>query len=323
MLDPQARNLLDLIDARNLPALNALPPAEARKAYRDGRAALQPPAPEVASSRDFEVPGPGGSLTVREYRPQGGTPDQTLGALVYLHGGGWVIGDIDTHDTLCRLLSNQSGCAVYSVDYRLAPESPFPGPANDALAATRWVFDNAESLSIDPLRIGIGGDSAGGNLSAVACLAMRDSGGPRPAFQLLIYPGTDMHPSHASHKENGEGYMLTSASIEYFASHYLKASEYDDWRASPLLAGSHADLPPALVITAGFDPLRDEGLAYADRLSEAGNSVQYVSFSRMIHGFLTMSGVLDEAKTAITLCAAVMRERLGSSIRCSTTTDGP
>lgn len=311
MLDPQAQNLLDLIAARNLPPVEQLPPIGAREAYVLSCQATGPAVPEVASTRDIEVPGPAAPITIREYRPLDSTPGEVLGALVYIHGGGYVIGDLETHDSLCRLLANKSGCAVYSVDYRLAPEAPFPAAVDDSIAAVRWVFDNAETLSIDPARIGVGGDSAGGNLTAVSCLALRDAGGPRPAFQLLIYPGIDMHRSMPSHKENAEGYILTAATIDYFVGHYLDESEYDDWRASPLYAASHADLPPALVVTAGFDPLRDEGAAYADKLSAAGNSVQYVHFPRMVHGFMTMSGVLDEASVAITMCAAVMRERLG------------
>ncbi len=312
MLDPQAQNLLDLIAARGLPPVNELPPVEARAAYRLSCEATGPAVPDVASTRDFEVPGPDAPIAIREYRPLGSADGEALGALIYIHGGGYVIGDLETHDTLCRLLSNQSGCAIYAVDYRLAPESRFPAAVDDSLAAVRWIFDNASTLAIDPLRIGIGGDSAGGNLTAVSCLAMRDSGGPRPAFQLLVYPGIDMDCAMPSHKENAEGYILTSETIDYFLDHYLDPAEYDDWRASPLRAANHADLPPALVITAGFDPLRDEGAAYADKLSAAGNSVHYVHFPRMVHGFLTMSGILDEAKTAITLCAAIMRERLGS-----------
>ena len=312
MLDPQVRNLLEQTQARNLPAPHDIPLTDAREAYRNGRVALQPTAPDIGSSRDFTVAGPAGNLAVREYRPRGSHSDERLGALVYFHGGGWIFGDIDTHDILCRTLSNQSGCALYSVDYRLAPESPFPGAVDDALTATRWIFENADSLLIDNSRIGVGGDSAGGNLAAVVSLALRDSLGPQPAFQLLIYPVTDMYCSLPSHKENGNGYMLTSASIEHYKSHYLKESENGNWRASPLRADNHADLPPALIVTAGFDPLRDEGLAYADKLSAAGTSAQYVCFSRMIHGFMAMSGVLDEGKTAIGLCAAVMRDRLVS-----------
>ena len=198
---------------------------------------------------------------MRLYRPLGSKAGAVLPALVYYHGGGWTIGDLDTHDTLCRELANQSGCAVVAVDYRMGPEHRFPAAVDDVLAATRWVRKEAAALGVDPSRLAVGGDSAGGNLATVVAIAARDAGDLPIAFQLLIYPGTDMRRGHASHTTNGKGYLLESDTITYFHDHYIDDAAQDlDWRASPLLHKDLSKLPPALVITAGFDPLRDEGL---------------------------------------------------------------
>jgi len=311
MLDPQAQALLDLIRQRNIPSTHTLSPSEARRAYRDRRTFSQPAPPDVASVRDIAIPGPVGDITLREYRPAGSTAAQALPALVYFHGGGWVIGDLDTHDVLCRELANGAACAVYAVDYRMGPEHRFPGAIDDALAATRWVFANAATLAVDRARVALGGDSAGGNITAAVTLALRDAhDAAQPVFQLLIYPATDMHGTSASHRENAAGYLLTREVIDYFQGHYVDAAQYSDWRASPLLAASHAGLPPALVLTAGYDPLRDEGLAYADKLSAAGVPTQYVCFARQIHGFILMGRVIDEANTAVRLCADALRHAL-------------
>ncbi|MDQ7956353.1 MAG: alpha/beta hydrolase [Rhodocyclaceae bacterium] len=320
MLHPQARALIDLIESRGLPPTHTLPPVEARAFYRERRGFTQPDAPEVAEVRELRAPGPLGDIPLRAYRPLGAASDAVLPVLVYYHGGGWVIGDLDTHDVLCRELCNASGCAVVAVDYRMGPEVRFPGAVNDVMAATRWVASQATQLRIDPARLAVGGDSAGGNLAAVVSIAARDDAdgqGPLPiAFQLLIYPGTDMRRGHASHGTNGQGYVLTADTISYFHDHYIDDAKHDlDWRASPLLAASHAGLPPALVITAGYDPLRDEGLDYARALSAAGTRVSYVCFERQIHGFITMGRVLDEAHTAVALCAAELRRALAAPTR--------
>lgn len=312
MLDPQAQALIDLMKERGVTPTHLLTPAEARTTYRDRRTFTQPAPPEVAAVRDLAVPGPGGNIAVRSYRPMGSAADAVLPALVYFHGGGWVIGDLDTHDVLCRELCNGAGCAVLAVDYRMGPEHRFPAAIDDALAVTRWAFAQAAELKIDAARIAVGGDSAGGNIAAVVCLALRDAGHAQPVFQLLIYPATDMHCTAESHRENGQGYVLTSDTIAYFQSHYLDAADRDDWRASPLLAKSHAGLPPALVLTAGYDPLRDEGRAYADKLSAAGTPTQYVCFSRQIHGFVPSGRLIDEANTAVRLCADLLRGKLAS-----------
>ena len=311
MLHPHARALLDLIAERGVPPTHTLTPAEARAVYRDRRGFTQPAPPPVASVSELAADGPHGAIPLRLYRPLGTTADQVLPALVYYHGGGWVIGDLDTHDTLCRELANHSGCAVVSVDYRLAPEHRVPAAVDDSIAAARWVHREAAALHLDPERIAVGGDSAGGNLAAVVALAARDAGDLPLAYQLLIYPATDQHRSAPSHTTNGEGYLLTRDTMAYFTGHYIpEPAHYADWRASPLLHPDLSRLPPALVLTAGYDPLRDEGLAYAQKLSEAGNTATHLSFERQIHGFILMGKVLDEANTAVRLCAAALRDAL-------------
>ncbi len=283
MLDPQARALLDLMIERQVPPTHTLSPADARRMYRDRRGYTQPEAPPVAELRELSADG----IPARLYRPAAGV----LPLLVYFHGGGWVIGDLDTHDVLCRQLANAAGVAVLSVDYRMGPEHRFPAAVDDCVAATRFARREAAALGIDPARIAVGGDSAGGNLAAVAAIAARDGGTPL-AYQLLIYPATDMRALAPSHRSNGQGYLLTADSIAYYRGHYIEDdANWADWRASPLLAPDLSRLPPALVLTAGYDPLRDEGRQYADALSAAGNRVQYVCFERQIHGFLPMGRV--------------------------------
>ncbi|CAN5894543.1 alpha/beta hydrolase [soil metagenome] len=312
MLHPQARALMDLMAERGVPQTHTLSPAEARATYRDRRTFTQPEPPQVAEARDLKATGPRGGIPLRLYRPLGSAATTVLPVLVYYHGGGWVIGDLDTHDTLCRELANAAGCAVVAVDYRMGPEHRFPAAVDDVLAATRWVREQAGVLNLDASRLAVGGDSAGGNLAAVVALAARDAGDLPIAFQLLIYPATDMRRGHASHTTNGEGYVLTRDTIAYFHDHYITDPAHDlDWRASPLLHTDLSRLPPALVITAGYDPLRDEGLDYARALTEAGNRATCVCFERQIHGFITMGRVLDEANTAVALCGAELRRALG------------
>jgi acetyl esterase len=306
MIDPQAQALIDLIAQRGVPPMHTLQPEEARRWYRERRHFTQPEPPGVAGVESTA----GAPVPLRLYRPAHPAAAEQLPALVYLHGGGWTIGDLDTHDTLCRSLAQGSGCAVVSVDYRLAPEHRFPAAVEDALAATRWVRDHAGELGLDAARLAVGGDSAGGNLAAVVALLERDAGHVL-AWQLLIYPATDLRAIAPSHTINGEGFLLTADTVRYYNGHYLGGASPADWRASPLLAPDLAGLPPALVITAGFDPLRDEGLAYADALARAGNAVTQVCFERQIHGFITMGKVIAEAHAAVTLCAAELRRALG------------
>ena len=315
MLHPQARALLELIESRDIPPTHLLPAAEARAGYRDRRFFLQPDPPAVAESRDIAADcGDGLVVPLRAYRPAGSDAAAVLPVLVYFHGGGWTIGDLDTHDVLCRELANGSGCAVVAVDYRVGPEQRFPAAVDDCIAATRWVHEHAAELKVDPARLAVGGDSAGGNLAAVVTIDARDAGATPPiAFQLLIYPATDMRCVAESHRTNGEGYLLTRETIEYFRAHYIDdARHYDDWRASPLLAADLSNLPPAFVLTAGYDPLRDEGLAYSQRLTESGSRSTHVCFERQIHGFITMGRVVDEANAAVAMCAAELRRALAA-----------
>ena len=311
MLHPQVRALLNLIEEKGFPPTHTLSPAEARHWYRERRFAIQPNPPEVALVRELKAAGPAGDIPLRLYRPLGSEADQMVPVLVYFHGGGWTIGDLESHDTLCRELANGSGCAVVAIDYRMGPEHRFPAAVDDSLAATRWVQANAASLQLDANRMAVGGDSAGGNLAAVVAIAARDAGDLPIAFQLLIYPATDMRRGAASHTSNGEGYLLTRDTITYFHDHYIDDLRHDlDWRASPLLHTDLSRLPPAFVLTAGYDPLRDEGLQYAQALTEAGSKASLVCFERQIHGFITMGKVLDEANTAVALCASQLRQAL-------------
>lgn len=314
MLHPQVRAMLDLMIEREVPPIHTLSPQDARTMFRERRTAIQPDPPAVAEVLDMICAGPHGPLPMRMFKPAArlrsaqGSQD-ALPVLVYFHGGGWVIGDLDVYDTLCRQLANQAGCAVVSVDYRMGPEHRFPAAVDDSYAALLWVASHAHQLGVDRERIAVGGDSAGGNLAAVVAILARDDAQAQPhlnlVFQLLIYPVTDMRRGHASHRTNGEGFGLTRDTMAYFEKHYLSDPRHvEDWRVSPLLAPDLSRLPPGLLITAGFDPLRDEGLAYADALSEAGTDVTYVCFDRQVHGFVPMGRVYSEADTAVALCAA-------------------
>ena len=314
MLDPQARALIDLMIQRGVPPVFTQTPLEARAAYRERRFFTQPDAPAVGVAlAEVNELNTDSGVALRLYRPMHAAVavGQALPTLVYFHGGGWTIGDLDTHEVLCRQLCAQSGVAVVAVDYRMGPEHRFPAAVDDALAATRWVRQHADSLGLDGQRLAVGGDSAGGNLAAVVALMLRDAGDAPLALQLLIYPATDMRALAPSHTHNGQGYLLTRDSIRYYRGHYIaNEASWADWRASPLLAHSHAALAPALVITAGYDPLRDEGRQYADVLSAAGVKTQYICFERQIHGFITMGRVIDEANTAVALCAAELKRVL-------------
>ena len=314
MIHPQTQALLTLMIERGVPPTHTLSPVDARAFYRERRFYTQPEPPAVASSRDLQAAGPQGGIPLRLIRPAGSDESDVLPVLVYYHGGGWVIGDLDTHDTLCRQLANAAGCAVVAVDYRMGPEHRYPAAVIDALAATHWVRAHAAELRVDASRLAVGGDSAGGNLAAVVALSARESGDLPIVFQLLIYPATDQHRAFPSHASNGKGYMLETETMDYFSGHYIAdKAQYKDWRASPLLHADLSKLPPALVLTAGFDPLRDEGAAYAEKLTAAGNRASYVCFERQIHGFITMGKVIDEANTAMALCAAELKRALAAA----------
>jgi acetyl esterase len=315
-LDPQARAVLERIARANLPPYPELDPAAVRELYRETRGRLGAAPPEVARTESLRAPGAAGEIPIRLYRPLGSPADERFPALVYFHGGGWTFGDLDTHDVVCRELANLARCAVASVDYRLAPEHKFPAAVEDAVAATRWVARAAEALALDPRRIAVGGDSAGGNLAAVVALAARDQGGPRLAMQVLIYPATDMAADTRSHGEFADGYVLTRDAILWSRGNYLRSpDDVADWRASPLRARDHSRLPPAYVVTCGFDPLRDEGRAYAERLRTAGVPVTYECFEGMVHGFVTMGGVIAAAHHALYRCAQGLREAFAQAAR--------
>ena len=228
---------------------------------------------------------------------------------MFFHGGGWVVGDIATHDTVCRHLANRADCAVVSVDYRLAPEHKFPAAVEDCVAATGWVAENAAALGVDPARLAVGGDSAGGNLAAVVCLMARDGGAPRIAHQLLIYPATDAAMRHASVTRFAEGYVLTRSTMRWFYDQYLRSpDDAADWRVSPLAAADLSGLPPAYVLTAGYDPLCDEGDEYAARLAAAGVAVEHRRFPGQIHGFVTNGKIIRAADPALDEAAAALKK---------------
>lgn len=303
-LDPQVKAFLDQREAASPPPFEALTPKEARSAVVVEAMTLGPPEPLVAV-HDRNVPGPGGDVPVRIYVPDEKRP---LPVFVYFHGGGCVVGDIPTHDTICSSVANAAGCLVVSVGYRLAPEHKYPAAAEDAFAATEWVREHAEPIGGDPRRVAVGGDSAGGNLAAVVSLMARDRRAPLPALQVLVYPITDYNFDTPSYSENADGYLLTRQTMKWFWEHYLPDEEAGrEPYASPLRAENLSGLPPALVITAQYDPLRDEGEAYAGRLREAGVPVDLTRYDGMIHAFFRKTAQFDKAKTALEEVAGALR----------------
>src|SRR5471032_3314126 len=293
-LDPESQKIIEAMVAANRPAWHTLSPEAAREAYLSVRPAAQGPRPDGVSVANRTIPGPGGPLPIRIYRPDKAATDAKLPALVYAHGGGWVFGNLDSHDVLCATLAIDAGIAVCAVDYRLAPETRFPGAFDDVVAALKWVAANGASVGIDATRLAVGGDSAGGNLAAAVSIWARDNGGPKLLMQLLAYPVTDAVARAESYRRYNDGYGLNAETMEWFFDHYApdKAAR-GDWRVSPLRAASLAGLPPALVITAGYDPLRDEGRAYAWRLQQDGTVADIVEFGGMLHGFLSSPMLLD------------------------------
>jgi acetyl esterase len=312
-LHPQTQAVLDALAAMKLPPPDQVPVALAREQFMRARATFLAAPEQVAACVDRTLPGPAGEIPVRIYRPQGSAAGAPLPALVFFHGGGWVFGNLDSHDSLCRALANRARCAVVAVDYRLAPENRFPAAFEDALAALRGVARLGRELGIDGTRLAAAGDSAGGNLVAVAAIEFRDSGGPRLALQVLLYPVTDLAMDMPSYQRLGQGYMLTRERMLFFRNAYLRdARDIEDWRASPLKARDLSRLPPALIVTASHDPLIDEAKAYADRLAAAGVPVDYRCYEGVIHGFLTMAGKIDAGKTGIDEIAAALRRALQS-----------
>ena len=308
-IDPDTQAVLDMIRLAGRPPFETLTPAEAREAYSASRRILQLPPEDVAESRDATVAGPLGPIGIRLYRPVGTDASDVLPALVWYHGGGWLLGDLDSHDVACRRFANAVRCRVVSVDYRMAPEHVFPAAVNDSFEATKYVFEHAAELGIDPDRIAVGGDSAGGNLAAVMALMSRDGALPKVAFQLLVYPATDMMMTTVSSKTIGPGVPLTSATMKWFIDHYAKGHE-TDWRASPARVASVAGIAPALVLTCAHDPLRDEGIEYARRLEREGGRVVHLHYSDQIHGFISMGRMIRAADQAIDVMARVLKQTL-------------
>jgi len=313
-LDPQARALIERFAAAGAPPLYTLTAPEARRAYRESRAALAAAPAHVEEIRELSVPGPTAVLRARLYRPD--SAQGALPGIVFFHGGGFIYGDIDTHDLVCRGIAQSALCAVVSVDYRLAPEHRFPAAVEDAFAATTWVAANAAAFGIDPARLVVAGDSAGGNLAAVVAITARERGAPALAMQVLVYPTTDFSAETASISRFAEGYLLTRESIRWVKRTYLR-DERDalDWRASPLRAGDLSRLPAAYIITAGFDPLRDEGRAYAERLARGGVAVTHECFEGQVHGFFMMGGVIAAAGHAIQRIGQTLRMQFGTTPR--------
>jgi acetyl esterase len=308
-VDPQIQQMLDALAAREYGGVSSGTPAEGRAAFRLLTVDLRRPDTivPVAEVEDLDVPGATGRLPARVYRPGSEGPHPTV---VFFHGGGYVIGDIDTHDNQARTLCREVDAVVLSVGYRLAPEHPFPAGLEDCEAATRWAGEHVERLGGDPGRMAVAGDSAGGNLAAVVARRARDAGGPPLAAQLLIYPGTDHAGDYPSRTENGEGLFLTLADMRWFSDHYVGTADRSDPDLSPVLATDLGGLPPAVVVTAQYDPLRDEGEAYAHALERAGVPVTLRRFDGLIHGFFDLAALSPAAAEAVRATCAELRRVL-------------
>lgn len=307
-LDADAQAFLDLLKTLGRPPLNALPPLEGREIYRRGRLATQPELPQVDRVKEFDATGgPHGPVPVRVYRGAGTADAGPLPVHVYFHGGGWVLGDLDSHDWVCRRIANAAQCAVVAVDYRMAPEHVFPAAYDDALAALNWTVANAAMLRIDPTRVSVGGDSAGGNLAAAIAIASRDGLAPMIKAQILIYPAVDLAMTGNYYGRFTKDLLLTDETMRWFIDLYVPdEAARRDWRASPLLARSHAGLAPALVLLAGYDPLYAEGEVYAERLKAAGVPVTVARYPGQLHGFVSNAKVMPKAHDAIADVAKVL-----------------
>jgi acetyl esterase len=306
VLDPDAAAVYKAFLEANRPPYENGTPAQAREMYLAARFVSNPEPPELESAKELSIPAPHGSIPARIYRPKTlRKKDGLAPCLVFFHGGGWVIGNLDSHDVVCRKLAHEGELIVISVDYRLAPEHRFPAAVDDALTATQWVASHARELGIDAARLSVGGDSAGGNLAAVTALAARAKG-PKLASQVLIYPATDFAMNTPSHSEPETSILLTHSVVKWFCNHYLGGADINDWRASPARAKLEG-LPPAYVLVAGADPLRDEGNEYAERLKQAGVPVTYRYFPGQFHGFFTMGKLLNQANIAASEISAWLK----------------
>ena len=309
ILDPDAAFVFKAFQEAGRPAYETLSSDEAREYYRQARFISNPEPPELKSVAPLAIPAPHGSIPGRIYTPTKlRQTDGLAPCLVFFHGGGWVIGDLDTHDVVCRKLADEGQLIVISIDYRRAPEHKFPAAVDDAIAATAWIATHAKEFGIDASRLVVGGDSAGGNLATVVAIAARDGNGPAISGQVLIYPATDFTMAHPSHSEPETSILLTHSVIRWFRDHYLNGTaDVHDWRASPALARTLVGLPPAYVLTAGADPLRDEGDDYARRLEQAGVAVTHRTFPGQFHGFFTMGKLLQQANIAASEIGAWLR----------------
>jgi acetyl esterase len=309
-LSPETRSLLDMAYRVGAPRFHELSPAQARHSFHKLQFAFRPEAPAVAAVAEVPIPRRDGSaLLSRLYRPLSSHHDDVLPLLIFHHGGGWCVGDVPSYDVLCRELANGSGCAVLSVEYRLAPEHPFPAATEDARLAFDWCADNAALLGIDAARIALGGDSAGGNLAIVTALALRDED-RQPAFLMLVYPSTEIISTRPSRTLYSAGYFLDRETLQWFFERYLPEGNTEDWRASPMRAGSLAGLPPMLLIAAEFDPLVDDCAAFAQRVAQEGGVVDYQLVEGVVHGFFTLGKAIPEAGRAVALAAAALRRAL-------------
>lgn len=309
-IDADAARLLQAMRAAARPPMESLSPLQARAAFRAMREAMKQPVPDMAEVRNLAADGPAGAIPLRLYRSRSASA-QGAPCMVFFHGGGWVVGDLDTHDIQCRAFADAMGGVVIAVDYRLAPEHKFPAAVDDACMATTWIAANAAALGIDAQRLAVGGDSAGGNLAAVVALTSPRGASPYIRAQVLIYPVVDLHMNQESYARVGEGYTLTSASMRWFCDHYLTSpKQVSDWRASPLLARNLADAPPTYVVTAGLDPLCDEGDVYAQALRKVGVEVQFRCCTGQMHGFVGASGVIAQADMVIAEIGEFLQARL-------------
>ncbi len=309
-LDPESQAFLDLIKKLGRPPIDSLPPMQAKEVFRRGRMVTQPDLPQIDRVKEYEAKGPHGPIPVRFYRGAGTADMGNLPCHIYYHGGGWVLGDLDSHDWVCRRIANAVQCAVLSVDYRMAPEHVFPAAYDDSLAAVEWAVANAQMLKIDPSRLSVGGDSAGGNLAAAVAIGLRDAGKIKLKSQILVYPAVDLSMSGNYYGKftRESGLILTDETMKWFIDLYTpKVEQRKDWRASPLHASSLKGLPPALVILAGFDPLCAEGDAFAARLEKEGVKTTVKRYPGQIHGFLSNGKMLPKANDAIEDIAAVMK----------------
>jgi acetyl esterase len=320
-MEPEVQLTLRLLKLSGRDKFEDQPVAEARADISRDAAVYSGPTIPIDRVEDLEVPGGSGPLRARLYSPAGVTSPAPL--LVYLHGGGWVVGDLETHDQPCRFLAKHAGVRVLAVDYRLAPEHPFPAAVDDSVAAIRHAIEQAGRFGADPGRVGVGGDSAGGNLAAAAARLLTIAGGPTPAFQLLIYPVTDLTRKRESYRLFSDGFFLTERQMDWYRGHYLAdESDASDPRASPILAANLAGLPPAHIVTAGFDVLRDEGEAYAALLRDAGVQVTMAREPGLIHGFTHAAETGRAPRRAMLGIADALRQGLAAPVQATPATAG-